>query len=146
MWSIYVLEACEEEHPDDDNVDSETEISLHTLFGACTAETMRSPVSMQDHTIVTLVNSNSTHCFMVDHVARHLNLTPMTKDGMTMGVGNSQILSYLGIYYVVSFSIHGELFYIDFFNITLEGYELVLGCNWLCTLEPIMWTFTHHYI
>jgi hypothetical protein len=45
MWGIY-LDVREDEHPDDDNIDSEAEISLHALYGAYTTETMRLPVSV----------------------------------------------------------------------------------------------------
>jgi hypothetical protein len=24
----------------------------------------------------------------------------------------------------------------------MESYEMVLGCNWLCTLGPIVWDFS----
>lgn len=44
---------------------------------------------------------------------------------------------------MLSFSIHTKPLYIDFLVIALKGYEAVLGCNWLRTLGPIVWDFTH---
>jgi hypothetical protein len=75
----------------------------------------------------------------VAHVARLLNVTPTTNDGMTVGVENGERLPYLEVCSALSFSIHGLLFYIDFLIITLESYELMPVCNWLRTLGPIIW-------
>jgi hypothetical protein len=56
MRGIYLLDGGEDEHPDDD---SEVEISLHALSGACTKDTMRLPVSVQDQALIALVDSTS---------------------------------------------------------------------------------------
>jgi hypothetical protein len=96
MRGIYLLDVSEDEHPDDDSIDSEAEISLHALSSACTAETMRLPISVQDHALITLIDSGSTHCFMAAHVTRRLNLTSTTKDSMTVGVANGERLPTMG--------------------------------------------------
>jgi hypothetical protein len=41
----------------------------------------------------------------------------------------------------VPISIGSERFVIDMFIIPLGGCEMVLGCQWLRTLEPILWDF-----
>jgi hypothetical protein len=38
--------------------------------------------------------------------------------------------------------IGGESFLMDFYIIPLDGYDVVLGCEWLRTLGPIVWDFT----
>jgi hypothetical protein len=43
MRGIYLVYMSEDEHPDNNNIDNETEISLHTLSNAGTIETMRLP-------------------------------------------------------------------------------------------------------
>ena len=40
-----------------------------------------------------------------------------------------------------AFSIAGEDFCVDIYVIPLAGYELVLGCQWLRTLGPVLWDF-----
>jgi hypothetical protein len=47
MRGIYLLNVSEDEQPSDASIDSGAEISLHTLSGACTAETMRLPIVVQ---------------------------------------------------------------------------------------------------
>jgi hypothetical protein len=141
MQGIYLLDVSDKQ-PDDASIDSEAEISLHALAGACTTKTMRLPVSMQDQSLIASIDSGSTHSFMAAHVARRLNLSPMAQDGMTVGVANGERLLCLGGCSTLPFSINGELFCIDFLIIALEGYEMVLGCNWLHTLGPIIWDFS----
>jgi hypothetical protein len=106
-----------------------------------TGQTMRLGVAMRNQTLVALVDSESTHCFMAEHVARHLELRPVPTAGMTVGVANAERLPCVGVCPALSFSIHGEVFCMDFFVIALDGYEVVLGCNWLRTLGPIIWNF-----
>jgi hypothetical protein len=142
MWGIYLLDISKDEHPGDASIDSEAKISLHALSGACTAETMRLPVSMQDQSPITLIDSGSLHCFMAAHIARRLNLSPTTKDGMTVGLANGARLPCLGVCSALPFTINDEQFCIDFLIIALEGYEMALGCNWLRTLGPIIWDFS----
>jgi hypothetical protein len=36
-------------------------------------------------------------------------------------------------------TIHSEQFIVDMHTINLHGYELVLGCDWLRTLGPVLW-------
>jgi hypothetical protein len=79
---------------------------------------------------------------MVVQVAHHLNLNTTAKDDMIVGVANGEWLPCLRVYSIISFSIHNKSFYIDFLIIAMEGYKVVLGCNWLCSLDPIIWDFT----
>jgi hypothetical protein len=138
MRGIYLLDVSEDEHPDDD---SKAKISLHALSSACTTETMRLPVSVHDQALITLVDSSSTHCFMGAHVAYRLNLTPTAKDGMTVGVANGERLPCLRVCSTLPFIINGKQFCTEFLIIELEGYKMVLWCNWFCYLGPIFWDF-----
>jgi hypothetical protein len=121
--------------------DSNIEISLNTLSSMSTGQTMRLGVAMCNQSLIALVDSGSTHCFMAEHVARQLDLRPIPTAGMTVGVANSERLPCVGVCPVLSFSIHDEVFCMDFFIIALDRYEVVLGCNWLRTLGPIIWIF-----
>jgi hypothetical protein len=136
MKGIFLLNVggddCLNDTLDDIN---DVEISLHTMIGSCMSKTMCLPISMKDQTLTALVDSGSSHCFMATQVVCHMNLNPTTKDDMTMGVTNGERLPCLGVCSMPSFSIHGESFCINFLIITLEGYEVVLECNWLCLME-----------
>ena len=46
-----------------------------------------------------------------------------------------------GVYPNTAISIVGEDFCVDIYAIPLAGYEMVLGCQWLRTLGPVLWDF-----
>jgi hypothetical protein len=139
---IYLLEMDGDDFAGDIFVDdSNIEISLNTLSSMSTGQTMRLGVAMCNQSLIALVDSGSTHCFMAEHVARQLDLRPIPTACMTVGVANSERLPCVGVCPVLSFSIHDEVFCMDFFIIALDRYEVVLGCNWLRTLGPIIWIF-----
>jgi hypothetical protein len=143
MKGIFLLDAGDDDHLDDTPDDvCNVEISLHAMIGSCTNETIHLPVLMHNQTLATLVDYGYTHCFMAAEVMRRLNRRPIAKDGMTVGVTNGERLDCLGVCSMLTFSIHDELFCIDFLVIALEGYEVVLRCNWLCSLGPIVWDFS----
>jgi hypothetical protein len=70
-----------------------------------------------------------------------LGLAWSSQQGLTIGVANGERASCLGICPQAGITIDNEQFLIDFYVIALEGYELVLGCNWLRQLGPILWDF-----
>lgn len=53
-----------------------------------------------------------------------------------MGVANGDRVACDGVCTAVSVRIGDEHFFIDLFAIPLGGYEILLGCHWLCTLGP----------
>jgi hypothetical protein len=127
---IYLLEMDGDDPAGDIFVDdSGIEISLNALSGMSTGQSMRLGVAMRNQTLVVLVDSESTHYFMAEHVARHLELRLVPTAGMTVGVTNGERLPCVGVCPALSFSIHGEVFCMDFFVIALDGYEVVLRCN-----------------
>jgi hypothetical protein len=72
---------------------------------------------------------------------RCLDLRPIPTAGMIVGVTNGERLPCVGVCPMLSFTIHDEVFCMDFFIIALEAYEVVLTCNLLRTLGPIIWNF-----
>jgi hypothetical protein len=47
----------------------------------------------------------------------------------------------VGVCKDVPITIYDEAFTIDLYAIDLHGYELVLRCDWLDTLGPVLWNF-----
>jgi hypothetical protein len=84
------------------------------------------------------VDSGSTHCFITTNIAKRLELVWSSQQGLTFGVANGERVSCLGICPQAGITIDNEQFLIDFYVIALEGYDLVLGCNWLRQLGPIL--------
>jgi hypothetical protein len=70
--------------------------------------------------------------------ARRLGLTPAPCPGLIVGVTNDERIACDSICSAVPIVIDNERFDIDLFIIALEDYEMVLGCQWLRTLGPIL--------
>jgi len=94
--------------------------------------------------ITALVNSGSTHTFMATSIAVRLGLSPEPLSGVHVKVANGERLQSSGICRAVRVIISGEPFNIDVFVIPLEGYELVLGYRWLCSLGSFHWDCARH--
>ena len=58
-----------------------------------------------------------------------------------MVIENGKRLRSPGLYCEVTLSLHNSQFLVDFYLIELEGYDAVLGAQWLRTLGPIVWNF-----
>jgi hypothetical protein len=59
-----------------------------------------------------------------------------------VAVANGDRLTSPGCYRAMSFSIAGEEFSIDCYDLTLGSYEMVFGVHWLESLGPILWDFS----
>ncbi|EEC80348.1 hypothetical protein OsI_22431 [Oryza sativa Indica Group] len=140
MKGIYLLEMDEGE--DDDSINDDTvTISLHALTGIRTSKTMRLAVIIGGVTMSALVDSGSTHTFVATEAARRLGLSPTTKSGLNVMVANGDQVTSSGICSGIPIKIDSEDFIIDCYVIPLEGYDVVLGVQWLRTLGPILWDF-----
>jgi hypothetical protein len=97
---------------------------------------MHMGVSLANTSVRALVDSGSTHCFVAKETARRLGLAPVLRPGMSVAIANGDYVPCDGVCTNVPNCIDTECF-----DIALEGYEMVLGCQWLRTLGPILWDF-----
>jgi hypothetical protein len=141
MHGIYLLEMEDEGSPEGAAVPEDMEVSLHTITGVAAGNTMQLAVQAGNHTIAALVDSGSTHCFVAPDTAQRLGWLPQPRPGMTVGVANGDRISCVGFCPGSLVCISQEEFHIDFYIVSLAGYEMVLGCQWLRTLGPVLWDF-----
>jgi hypothetical protein len=144
MRGIYLLEMGDEWSPKGADVPEEMEVSLHAITGVSTGNTMQLAMQVAHHTIAALVDSGSTHCFVASAMAQRLGWLPQPRHGMTVGVANGDHISCVGFCPGADVFIGQEEFIIDFYIVSLAGYEMVLGCQWLRTLRPVLWDFATH--
>jgi hypothetical protein len=144
MHGIYLLEMDDEWSPEGADVPEEMEVSLHAITGVSTYNTMQLAVWVAHHTISALVDSDSTPCFIAPATTQHLRWQPQPCHGMTVGVSNGDRISCVGFCPGASVCISQEEFSIDFYIISLAGYEMVLGYQWLRTLGLVLWDFVTH--
>jgi hypothetical protein len=145
MRGIYPLEVVGETTVDDEDIASDDgiQISLNALTGISSSMTMHLDVNIAGARPCALVDSGSTHCFIATTTARRLGLSPLPRSGMSVGVANGKRVACAGIFTDTPVRISNELSNMDVYIIPLEGHEVVLGCQWLRTLGPIIWDFEY---
>jgi hypothetical protein len=103
---------------------------------------MKLRVTIASAPITALVDSGSTHSFISTEAACRLHLEPLFRPKLQVTVTNGDRVVSAGVCPNIKFFIDSEEFVLDLFVIPLVGYEMVLGVQRLCTLEPILWDFT----
>ena len=103
---------------------------------------MRVKGSLGRYNVTVLLDSGSTHNFLKDEVATRLGLIPDTGGMLDVKVASGERLSSLGKCVGVELILQGVPIKVDFYLLPLEGYEVVLGAQWLQTLGPILWDFS----
>ncbi|KAL0399924.1 UNVERIFIED_CONTAM: hypothetical protein Sradi_2335700 [Sesamum radiatum] len=87
--------------------------------------------------ILILINCGSTHCFLDEKVAGTLECELVDSTPMIIKVADrSKILS-KRVYPKFSWEVQGHKFLHPVRLLKLGGYDLVLGCDWLSTSNPV---------
>lgn len=140
---IFYLEVSDmadaEELPSED----EMQVSLCATTGICAGATLQLVALVRHHRLLGLVDSGSTHSFVAADTARRLGLQPEPRPVLTVGVANGDRVPCDGVCKHVSVMLDKEEFTMDLYVLPLGGFDLVLGCDWLRTLGPILWNFEH---
>jgi hypothetical protein len=131
----------------DDNVDEESMpeelgISLHALTGIDVGNTMKLLVVINGVSLVALVDSGSTHTFIQEGLVDKLGLTVERRTGLSVKVANGDRVPSMGVCRQVAISIDNDTFDISCYTLAMDGFDIVLGVQWLHTLGPILWNFS----
>jgi hypothetical protein len=130
-----------DEPADDSLAGDDILISTNAITGVRSSSTLQLHTTIQGVAATALVDSGSTHSFIAEPVARRIGLASEPRPGLTVGVANGDRVPCSGVCSGVDMVIGGESFLMDFYIITLDGCDVVLGCEWLRTLGPIVWDF-----
>lgn len=137
---IYLLE-LDDADGSSESTDTEVQISLHAITGVSTGRTMKLRVSVQGVLLTALVDSGSTHNFLADGVAERIGVCLSPLPRMKVTVANGDRVASLGVHRGLRIDINDEFFHVDCYALPLEGFDVVLGVQWLRTLGPIIWDF-----
>uniref|UniRef100_A0A2N9GX58 Integrase catalytic domain-containing protein n=1 Tax=Fagus sylvatica TaxID=28930 RepID=A0A2N9GX58_FAGSY len=146
---LFVIEACSEEEDNDSDMELEEleeietpGISLHAMRGRDGPETMRVAGLIQAVSTTILLDSGSSHNFVSESLARKLQLHPVKGPRIRVMVASGEKLASKGKCVGVAVKLGKFQSQVDFFILPLEGYEAVLGTQWLRTLGEILWDFS----
>lgn len=87
------------------------------------------------------LDSGSTHNFIDADLMRRLHLATAPDPTMHVLVANGDRVPYEGVTRDVALAISTDEFSISCFGITLGGFDVILGVEFLRTLGPILWDF-----
>lgn len=126
-------------------VGSDLEISLPAIMGIHPrlGQTMRIMVTINKLPLVALLNSGSTHNFIAKSVVRQAALSLQSWTDLRVTVANDDRMVSHGVCRDLTVCIGEEAFSLDCYAIPLDGFDVVLGVQWLGTLGPIIWDFSN---
>jgi hypothetical protein len=116
----------------------------HTINGLTTTDIMQLAVRIMDQVVGALIDSGSTHSISA-FVAARLHLNPLHQPSLHVKVANGDRVPSTGVCCGVHIFINSEEFVVDLFIIPLEGYDMVLGIQWLRTLGPFLWDIDQNW-
>lgn len=139
---IFLLDVVEEDDDpstkqEDATVDS-PHISLLAMAGVRTAETMQVRIQLGGASLLSLIDSGSTHNFVSEGAVAWTSLQLQPRGNMKVTVTNGERVPCPSVYRAIPFTIDGEPFVTNFFVLPLVGYDVVLGTDWLSSLGPIL--------
>ncbi|KAL8115464.1 hypothetical protein AgCh_022091 [Apium graveolens] len=126
-----------ENNAENDGLDM-PQISLNTIMGCSSARTLRLKATVNNHAVIVLVDSGSTHNFIDARMAAKLQLTVMPTESFNVRVANGTTLQCHGRLDDVMVELQGTKFSLSLFSLPLIGLDMVLGVQWLQQLGSVV--------
>ncbi|XP_076911844.1 uncharacterized protein LOC143569947 [Bidens hawaiensis] len=121
-----------------DEVQEETaEISLHAILGKPHPTTMKIHGMIGSTEILILIDGGSTHNFILDMLVNELTLTNQPVAPFGVQIGNGDVIRCGHICKNLALQVNDLKIVQDFYPFSLGGADLVLGIQWLATLNTV---------
>ena len=120
------------------SVEPKPQISLHALMGHKIPQTLRVQGRINNHPLMVLVDSGSTHNFIQDRIARQLGFPLSPAQEFQVLVGNGEEFQCTSMCKQIPLQLDTHVFFVDLFLLPLSGTETVLGVQWWKTLGPVL--------
>jgi hypothetical protein len=123
----------------------EPTISIAALTGIQPrrGSTMQVYVTVQGAVLRALLDSGSTHNFVDSEAAARVGIKFSSKAEFSVAVANGDRVASSDSCSDLKINITGEPFIIACYGLSLGSYEMILGVQWLESLGPVLWDFTH---
>ncbi|XP_024022722.1 uncharacterized protein LOC112091991 [Morus notabilis] len=126
-----------DEEPTTEEIEGVAGLSLNSLMGITSSNTMKLMGTLGDREVVVLVDSGASHNFLSQKVMREMQI-PLTATGdYGIQVGNSACFRQHGMCKGVDLRIQGYRVTEDFVPFELGCTEVVLGVSWLRMLGEV---------
>ncbi|KAJ0039089.1 hypothetical protein Pint_22060 [Pistacia integerrima] len=117
-------------------------INFHASIGQSNPSTIRLRGSLVGRSVEVLVDGGSTHKFLQERVASHLGIPIVVSQKFTILTRNGDILHCSGMCSAVPLELDGHCFSVDLLVLLIHGADVVLGAQWLATLEPMVMDYS----
>ncbi|RRT73692.1 hypothetical protein B296_00001237 [Ensete ventricosum] len=111
--------------------------TVPTLTGYTNLQKLKIEGFPEQQSVIILVDVGSTHNFMSSKVIAHLMLQKEDYNGFEVKIANGQILKCNQKCPRVKLSLQEQDIVADFFLLPLDGFDIVLGIDWLSTTRDI---------
>jgi hypothetical protein len=99
---------------------------------------MKLEVGLGSASLVSLLDSDSTHNFISEAAALRTGLPLQHRPRLTAMVANGKCIVCVGVIRDAPLTISGTSFPADLYVMPLTGYDVVLGTRWLAVLGSIV--------
>ncbi|WVZ94364.1 hypothetical protein U9M48_040263 [Paspalum notatum var. saurae] len=137
---------AEEAAPATSDDDEAPVISLLAMAGLHKPGTMHIPATIQGRRLIALLDTGSTHNFINTAALSDIDLPFADCHDLHVTVANGDKVACRGRTDHVPVDIASEQFATNFYAIPLDGFDVVLGVAFLCTLGPILWDFDQRHL
>jgi hypothetical protein len=100
-------------------------------------------VTVQAAVLQALLDSGLTHNFVDSEAAARVGIKFSSRAGFSVAVANGDRVESSGSCTDLKINIAGEPFIIACYGPSLGSYETILDVQWLESLGPVLWDFTH---
>ncbi|KAJ0555261.1 putative nucleotidyltransferase, Ribonuclease H [Helianthus annuus] len=150
---LYNIELLGEEDGDDSEfkgmeqdfsevqTEGEAQLSVYAMTGVTSFSTMRVVGTIGTRQIHILIDSGSTHNFVSSKLASKLNCHTREVTLMKVLVANGKELDCSQLCQDFQWLMQGVWFKTDVLILPLDNYDMVLGIQWLQSLNDIVWNF-----
>ena len=115
---------------------------MHAISGGQAPKTMKVVGSIESVPATVLLDSWSSHNFLSESLAQKIQLQPVKGPTIRVMVASGEKLTSKGKCVSVMVKLGKFFTKADFYILSLEGYDVVIGTQWLHTLGEIMWDFS----
>jgi hypothetical protein len=144
---LFIMEVIQEDGDSGDQglYSAEPTISIAALTGIHprTGRTMQVYVTVQGAVLRALLDSGSTHNFVDSEAAACVGIIFSRRTVFSVALANGDRVVSSGSCTYLKINIAGEPFIIACYGLSLGSYEMILGIQWLESLRPVLWDFTH---
>nr|GEU52731.1 retrotransposon Gag domain, retroviral aspartyl protease [Tanacetum cinerariifolium] len=139
-----LLEADDVEEPTDtqevnldENPSEVAKINLHAIFSKSQPTAMKVHGTLNSNEVLILIDGGSTHNFISDVLVNELKLTSQMVALLGVQIRNGDVIRCSKVCRDLSLQLGGLKVVQDFYPFSIGGADLVLGIQWLATLNTV---------